>query len=123
RATLGVDVPSFGRLLGSVEVAQLANDSRRGVLGTAGLELHFAGLGAGGGALFGNGLGSDGTAAEYVTASIAGYTQPGLPRPRRAVWIRLESTPSTRGHVDLLRELWALAEDRTTEAVALVLRA
>jgi protease-4 len=123
RATLGIDVPSFGRLLGEVEVAQLADDSRRGVIGTAGLELHFAGLGAGGGALLGDGLGSAGTVAEYVTASIAGYSQPGLPRPARAVWIRLEGTPSTRGHVDLLRKLWALAEDRTTEAVALVLRA
>jgi protease IV len=123
RATLGVDVPSFGRLLGGVEVAQLANDSRRGVVGTAGLEVHFAGLGAGGGALFGNGLGSSGTAAEYVTASITGYAQPGLPRPGRSVWIRLESTPSTRGHVALLRRLWALAEEPNTEAVTLVLRA
>ncbi|HXN34085.1 MAG TPA: S49 family peptidase, partial [Polyangiaceae bacterium] len=123
RATLGVDVPAFGRLLGGVEVAHLPNDSRRGVVGTAGLELHFAGLSGGGGALFGNGLGSSGTAGEYVTATIAGYTQPGIPRPTRAVWIRLESTPSTRGHVALLRKLWALAAERNTEAVTLVLRA
>jgi protease-4 len=81
------------------------------------------GLGAGGGALFGNGLGSKGTVGEYATASIAGYTQPGMPRPRRAVWIRLESTPSTRDHVALLRRLWALAAERNTEAVTLVLRA
>ena len=123
RGTLGLDVPAFGRLLASVEVTHFPNDAQRGVVGTAGLEAHFAGLGAGGGALFGNGLGSNGTVGEYVTASIAGYTQPGIPRPARAVWIRLESTPSTRGHVALLRKLWRLADDPNTEAVVLVLRA
>jgi protease-4 len=39
------------------------------------------------------------------------------------VWIRLESTPSTRGHVALLRRLWKLAEARDVDAVTLVLRA
>jgi protease IV len=123
RATLGVDVPAFGRLLASVEAAHLPNDSRRGVVGTAGLELHFEGLSVGGGALFGDGLGSDGTVGEYVTASVAGYTQRGIPRLPRAVWIRIESTPSVRGHVALLRKLWGLADERNTVAVTLVLRA
>jgi protease-4 len=120
RGTLGVDVPMVGRAYASVEAAHLLNDTERGVLGTAGLELHFGGLGAGGGALFGNGLG--GTAGEYVTASIAGYTQPGLPFPNHAVWIRLETTPGTRGHVALLRTLWRLSEARDVDAVTLVLR-
>ena len=78
RGTLGIDVPMVGRAYASIETAHLLNDTERGILGTAGLELHFGGLGAGG-ALFGNGFG--GTAGEYVTASIAGYTQPGLPFP------------------------------------------
>ena len=43
--------------------------------------------------------------------------------PARAVWIRLESTPSTRGHVALLRNLWQLAGDRDVAAVTLVVRA
>jgi protease-4 len=123
RATLGIDVPALGRLLGSVEVAHLPNDAQRGVLGMGGLELHFAGLSAGGGALFGSGLGSNGSAAEFVTASVAGYSQPGIPRLPRAVWIQLESTPSTRGHVALLRKLWSLSEQRNVAAVTLVLRA
>jgi protease-4 len=123
RATVGIDVPSFGRLFGSIEVAHLPNDSQRGVVGTGGLELHFAGLSAGGGALVGNGLGSNASVAEYVTAAISGYTQPGIPRLPRAVWIRLESTPSTRGHVALLRSLWALSAERSVESVTLVLRA
>ena len=112
-------MPQVGRAYASVEVAHLLNDSERGVLGTAGLELHFGGLSAGGGALFGNGFG--GSAGEYVTASIAGYTQPGLPFPDHAVWIRLESTPGTRGHVALLRTLWRLSEARDVDAVTLVL--
>jgi protease-4 len=120
RGTLGLDVPGVGRAFASVEFANLLNDSQRGVLGTAGLELHFGGLGVGGGALFGDGLGSH--AAEYVTASIAGYTQPGLPFPEHAVWIRVEKTPSVRGHVALLRRLWQLAETRDVNAVTLVLR-
>jgi protease IV len=121
RGTLGIDVPYVGRAFASVEAANLLNDHLRGVLGTAGLEVHFGGLGIGGGALFGDGLG--GTAGEYVTASISGYTQPGIPFPNHAVWLRLESTPSTRGHVALLRKLWRLAEARDVDAVTLVLRA
>ncbi len=123
RGTLGVDVPGFGRAFASVEAAHLPDDSRRGIVGSAGLELHFGGLSAGGGALFGNGLGNADTVAEYATASIAGYTQPGIPRPARAVWIRFESTPSTRGHVALLRNLWRLAAARDVDAVTLVIRA
>ncbi|MGD0678966.1 MAG: S49 family peptidase, partial [Polyangiaceae bacterium] len=123
RATVGVDVPSLGRILGSVEAAHLPSDERRGVVGSAGLELHFRGLSAGGGALFGDGLGDQGAAAGYATAALSAYSQPGVPRPARAVWIRFESTPSTRGHVALLRRLWNLAERRDIDAVTLVLRA
>ena len=43
--------------------------------------------------------------------------------PAHAVWLRLESTPSVRGHVALLRKLWRMADDRSVEAVTLVLRA
>jgi protease-4 len=122
RITLGIDLPTVGRLYGSAEAAHLWSD-HQGVVGTAGLELHFQGLSAGGGALFGDGLGSQGSAAEYVTAAIAGYTQPGIVRPSRAVWLRLEETPSTRGHVALLRRLWHLSKDRDVDAVTLVVRA
>ncbi len=123
RGTVGIDVPGFGRAFGSVEVTHWPDDQRRGILGTAGLELHLGGLSAGGGALFGDGLGSNGTVAEYATLSIASYTQRGVPRPARAVSIRLESTPTARGHVELLRKLWGLADRRDVDAVTLVLRA
>jgi protease-4 len=123
RGTVAFDVPYVGRAFGSIEVAHLPNDSRRGVVGTAGLELHWAGASAGGGALFGSGLGSASTVAEYATVSVAGYTQPGIPTPARAVFLRLEGTPSTRGHVALLRKLWKLAEAPDVSAVTLVIRA
>jgi protease-4 len=123
RATLGVDVPFLGRAIAGVEAANLANDTRRGVVGTLGVEAHLRGLSAGGGALFGNGLGGgDGSVAGYGTVSIAGYTQPGLPRPERAVWMRIEKTPGTREHVALLRRLWALARERDVAEVTLVIR-
>ena len=123
RATVGIDVPYVGRAFGAVDIAHLPNDSRRGVVGTAGLEVHWGGLSVGGGALFGDGLGSSGTAAEYVTAALTAYTQPGIPALPHAVWMRLEGTPGTRAHVALLRRLWKLADDRSVEAVTLVLRA
>jgi protease-4 len=123
RGTIAFDIPHVGRAFGSVEVAHLPSDTRRGVVGTAGLELHWGGLSVGGGALFGSGLGSSSTVAEYGTVSVAGYTQPGIPQPVRAVSIRMESTPSARGHVALLRKLWALAEAPDVAAVTLVLRA
>ena len=123
RATLGVDIPYVGRAFGAVDIAHLPSDERRGVVGTAGLELHWGGLSAGGGALFGDGLGGSGTVAEYATASLSAYTQPGLPALPHAAWIRLEETPGTRGHVALLRKLWRLADDRSVDAVTLILRA
>jgi len=122
RGTLGIDIPTVGRVFGSVEAAHLWSE-HEGIVGTAGLELHFRGLSAGGGALFGDGLGSPGTAAEYATAAIAGYTQAGIVQPAHAVWIRLEQTPSTRGHVALLRRLWHLSTESDIDAVTLVVRA
>jgi protease IV len=122
RPTLGFDIPSFGRFFGGIEVSHLANDALRGVIATAGLEAHFLGLSAGGGAIVGNGLGSPGTAAGYGTIAIAGYSERGIPRPTRAVAIRIEKTPTTRGHVRLLRSLWGLSRDRDVVAVTLVVR-
>jgi protease-4 len=117
RGTIGVDIPSLGRIYASAELGE------RGTLGTAGLELHWGGLSAGGGALFGDGLGSPNTAAGYGSIAISGYSQPGIPMPARAVWIRLEDTPGTRSHVALLRKLWKLAESNDVAAVNLVVRA
>ncbi|WP_394823820.1 signal peptide peptidase SppA [Pendulispora albinea] len=123
RATLGVDVPYVGRLRGDVEVAHLPYDARRGVVGTAGLEIALGPATLGGGVLFGNGLGSTDSLGEFGTASIAGYRTPGIQIGQRAVSIRLESTPGPRTHIALLRKLWRIADDPSISGVALILRA
>jgi protease-4 len=120
RGTLNIDIPYVGRASASVQAANFWNDQQAAVMATAGLEVHFGGLSAGGGALFGNGLG--GPAAEYATATVASYSQPGIPPLPRAVWLRIEKTPGTREHVALLRKLWGLAAARDVEAVTLVVR-
>lgn len=129
RATAALDIPHVGRLRGDLEVTHVENDARRGVVGTIGLELGWRMLRAGGGAAFGNGLGStngnaNAAVAEYLTASVSGYSvTPALPRGSRAVSIRVEHTPGVQKHVALLRKLWRLSEDPEVAAVALVLRA
>ena len=123
RATLGIDIPRIGRLRGDVAAAHLTNDDRRGIVGTAGLEVSLGHLSAGGGVLFGNGLGSSGSIGEFGTVSISGYTTPGIRTGKRAVSIRLESTPGARSHIALLRKLWRIADDPDISGVALVLRA
>jgi protease-4 len=122
RAILGIDIPGLGRARGDIQVNQLPNDSLRAVVATAGLEIYVGHASAGGGILVGNGLGNN-AVGEYLTASVAGYVNPGLPKTSRAVWIRLEDTPGTRDHVELLRSLWKISEEEDIKAVNLVLRA
>jgi protease-4 len=123
RGMLQVDVPYVGRARADLEVAHLPSDDRRAVLATAGLEVMLPGLTAGGGAMFGNGLGDSDSWGQFATASIRGFREPGLPRPGRAVSIRIESTPGVRKHVALLKRLWAIADDKEIDGVALILRA
>jgi protease-4 len=123
RATLGIDIPGVGRARGDVQVVHLGNDAQRGVVGTAGLELALGGFTAGGGALFGSGLGGSTDVAEYLTASISGYAIPGLYKQKHAVTFRIESTPGVRRHTALLRKLWKVADDPDVVGVTLILRA
>ena len=123
RATIGVDVPGVGRLRGDVEMAHVVNDNRRGVAASVGLDIAYDRFVGGGGAIFGNGLGTSTSLGVYGSIAIGGARQPGAPRAQRAVWMRLEKTPGNRGHVHLLQKLWKLAEDREVTAVTLVLRA
>lgn len=122
RATLGIDVPRVGRARGDVEVAHLPNDARRGVLATAGLEVAFGTATAGGGAVFGNGLGHPNDLGLYATLSISGDRKPGVLAADRAVLLRIEKTPGNRNHAQLLRRLWKLADTRDVAAVTLALR-
>jgi protease-4 len=126
RFTAGLDIPHVGRLRGDVEIAHITNDARRGIVGTVGVEIGWRNFRAGGGAMFGNGLGGvnpNSALGEYLTASISSFdVAPSLPKPEHAVSIRIESTPSPKGHFALLRRLWKLSEDPNVAAVTLILR-
>jgi protease IV len=123
RATAVLEIPGVGRARGDVEVANLGNDQRRGIVASAGLEISYQNITAGGGALFGSGLGTPQSTGQYATVSITGYTNPGVPRLARAVWIRNESVPGTRSHVALLRRLWRIADEKDVSVVTMVMRA
>lgn len=123
RASLGIDVPYVGRARGDIEIAHLPNDDRRGVVATAGLELGLGGHSSvGGGFAFGNGLGKTGSMGAFGTAAVHGYVTPGMPRRRRAVYLKIENTPGVRTHIKNLQRLWTMADDRTVTGVALVLK-
>ncbi len=122
RGTLQLDIPGVGRARGDLAAAHVPNDSRRGVVGTVGLEVYLDSFSAGGGLMFGNGLGDSTSVGEYGTAAISGYFNSGVPLPKKAVSIRIEDTPDARGHIELLHKLWYLADDSRYSAVALVMR-
>jgi len=121
RATVAVDIPNVGRARGDVEISNIQNDSLRSYTASLGLELALGHFTAGGGVLFGDGLGGH-DIGEFGTISWSGTKQPGLPEPLRAVKMRIEKTPGTRGHVALLRRLWRLADTPSVGAVVLELR-
>ena len=71
----------------------------RGVMGTAGLEFALGGFTAGGGALFGSGLGGTAGAGEYLTASYAAYSNPGIFKLKHTAPSEYgESYQFTKGH-------------------------
>jgi protease IV len=124
RATVGVDIPGVGRARGDFQVWNLGNDQTRGIVASAGLEFALGGFTAGGGAMFGNGLGTAATnVAEFATLSFSGYSMPGIPKLPHAVTFRFESTPGVRRHTALLRKLWKIADDPDVKGVAFILKA
>ena len=126
RATLGFDIPRIGRALLAAQVNDPTNNTsaKNSWFLTAGIEF-VAGYGRlGGGVVAGKGLGSTGP-GWYVTAAQTGYVDPGvgIKFPDRAVTIRIEETPSTRGHVHLLRRLAKLGRDPGVRAIVLIMKA
>ncbi len=120
RATLGVDVPYVGRLRGEVSVLDASREPRW--MAMAGLDINYGGLQVGGGGLFGDALGSDGSGF-YATAALRGFREPGIRPPSRYLKIRIENTPGVRRHTRLLQRLWQAAEDPSVKGVVLVMRA
>ena len=127
RATLGIDVPYLGRFRGDFAVSRPEESQRRAWLASANMAFNLSGAGGGaeiaGGSVTGSGLGEKGSYGAHVEVALRGFREAsGMEGPRYAVRLRLEETPSTRGHVALLRQLWSLAEEKTVDAVVLELR-
>lgn len=119
-ANAAVDIPYVGRLKVG---ASLLDPSEGQVLVATGLEVNLDALQLMGGALFGNALGVDGTGF-IAGAAIRSYREkPHVPMTSSVVRIRLESTPGVREHVQVLRTLWQLADDREIDGLVLTLRA
>lgn len=135
RATLGVDVPYFGRLRGELSVSDPAEEVQESRAWTAGVSLALWGnamggsIELGGGVAFGNGLGV--TAGNRALSNLNGdiafrfFREPtGAEAADYALEIPIEQTPDARQHVALLRKLWTLADDEpAVRAVVLELRA
>ncbi|MGZ3452398.1 MAG: signal peptide peptidase SppA [Polyangiales bacterium] len=121
RSTLGVDL-GLARVTGSFGMVDLAPGSaRKNFNASLGVELGLGKMRVGGGALVANG--TDSKVGWYATASLAGYKVKPELEVARAIKIRIEETPGSRGHVHLLRKLAKLGRDPSVRAVALVLKA
>ncbi|PIE06203.1 MAG: signal peptide peptidase SppA [Sorangium cellulosum] len=118
RATLGLDVPYVGRLLGDVLVTNI-HENGRSYVATATLDI-TAGKGTlSGGAIFGNAIGDSGGVGFITGIALKSWEEPGLPTPSYALTIRVEDTPSNRGHVAFVRKLWKISNDPEVAAVIL----
>ena len=132
-ATLGVDIPDLGRLRGGLSLVDPDDGIAQSEwLASASMSFYLNGtagsMDLSGGSLFGGALGQkvSGKAHENLAAEVAfkGYREPsGTQAPTYALRIRLETTPSTREHVALLRRLWQVAEEESSiGAIVLELR-
>jgi protease-4 len=133
RATLGLAVPSLGRLRGEFSVSDPDDRaSRRAWIAAVQMAFQFNGargaMELAGGTVFGSGLGSaaQGRAVQNLTTDVAfrshrAYT--GAEAPAHALRVRIEDTPDNRDHVALLRRLWDIADhEPSVAAVVLELR-
>ncbi len=131
RAVLGIDVGPLGRLRGDFAVSHPFSNSddgdRMAWTASAALALQFSGATGSaelaGGSVTGNGLGQDKSYGVQTDVAFRSWREPtGVEAPRYALRIRIEDTPSARGHVKLLRQLWSIAEEPVVDAVVLELR-
>lgn len=115
RLTVGVALPGIGRLRTELELAREGGERRW--TGAVGLEVGLGGLAVSGGGWAGAQGGYFGGLA------LRKFLDGGVEASRHYVQVRLESTPSPRGHVKLLRALWKLAASPEVGGVLLHLKA
>jgi protease-4 len=130
RATLGLDIPSLGRLRGEFSLSD--PDERAGErawLAAVQMAFMFNQLGGSmelaAGSLFGDGLGD---AAKYqahknilTDVAFRGFREVAAAEPPyHALRLRIEDTPGTRDHFALLRRLWNIAETEPHVAAVVI---
>ncbi len=126
RGTLGIDLPPIGRLRGDFTMYDPESADRQWTASAA-LALYFNSPGGSselaGGAVTGDALGEDGSYGVQMDVAFRGYREPaGVDAPRYALRVRIEDTPTVRGHTALLKKLWRIADDDAADAVVLELR-
>jgi protease-4 len=130
RATLGLDIPSLGRLRGDFQLSDPDERSQERAW-LASVQMAFAfnqpagSMELAAGTTFGNGLGrtASGQAHKNLITDVAfrGFREASAAEsPLHALRIRLEDTPGTRDHIALLRRLWQIAEDESNVAAVVL---
>lgn len=130
RATLGVDIPSLGRLRGDFQLSD-PDERAQERAWLASVQMAFAfnqfagSMELAGGTMFGNGLGRTASSQAHknliTDVAFRGFREPSAAEsPLYALRIRLEDTPGTRGHIALLRRLWEVAEDESNVAAVVL---
>lgn len=123
RAVVGVDVPYVGRLRGDLAVLDAGTEANRAYVASATLDVPLGYSTLTGGTTFGSGIGGRDGAGFIGGLSLQSWLEPGIPTSGYAVVLRMDRTPSVRGHVHLLRKLWRMAEDNDLKAVVLHVKA
>jgi protease-4 len=129
RATLGVDIPSLGRLRGDFAVSHPGDDDEQAWLASAQMAFAFNGLSgsmeAAGGTIFGDGLGD--AAKDSVASNLAfdvafrgSREAVASEAVAYALRFRIEHTPGTREHIGLLRSLWNVATNEPSAALVVL---
>jgi protease-4 len=130
RATLGVDIPTLGRLRGDFQLSD-PDERAQERAWLASVQMAFAfnqpagSMELAAGTTFGNGLGrtASGQAHKNLITDVAfrGFREVSAAEsPLHALRIRLEDTPGTRDHIALLRRLWKIAEDEANVAAVVL---
>jgi len=119
RATLGLDIPRLGRLRGDIA---WSNWEDQQFTATATLDIGLGPTTLTGGAIFGNAIGGKDGAGPLVGVALTSWHEPGPLDGPYALKIRIETTPSSREHVSLLRKLWRMSRDPAIAATVLVVK-
>lgn len=118
RGAVDMAVPYLGRLVASGELDGVEDDPE--LLVTAGLEVSWGGLGAGGGIVWGEGFGD--STGWWVRGRLEGMQRPGLPTPRYLADIEVRSGLGARSILRLLGKLDQAAHDERVAGVLLRFR-